>query len=124
MCRRVCRDGSREPDLAYNSAHLQNLSKKLLESLNAAQTSGKLIKEQYDLRHIASRLMIVTTRLSQLMGEVTVDGAPNRRTAVVNTMKYLWRYKGKIRALEKNLGEISGRTKLRDLGTHVVCFLS
>jgi hypothetical protein len=55
MCRRVCRDGSREPDLAYNSAHLQNLSKKLLESLNAAQTSGKLIEEQYDLRHIASR---------------------------------------------------------------------
>jgi hypothetical protein len=68
--------------------------------------------------------MIVTTRLSKLMEEVTVDRAPSRRTAVVNTMKYLLRYKGKIRGLEKNFGEISGRIKLRDLGIRVVCFLS
>jgi hypothetical protein len=103
LCRRVCRDGSPEPDLAYNTAHLQNLSKKLLESLNAGQTSDKLSKEQYDLRQIASKLMIVTTQLSKLMDEVTVDGAPSRRTAVANTMKYLLRYKGKIQTLQNTM---------------------
>jgi hypothetical protein len=101
LCRRFCRDGSPEPDLSHNSAHLQSLSKKLLESINAAQTSNKLSREQEDLRSIASKLMDVTTQLSKLLEEVTIDGAHRRRTAVANTMKYLLRYKGKIQSLEK-----------------------
>jgi len=101
LCRRICRDGSPEPNLSHNSAHLNSLSKKLLESINAAQSCNSLSREQEDLRSIASKLMDVTTQLSQLLEEVTLDGADRRRTAVANTMKYLLRYKRKIQLLEK-----------------------
>lgn len=102
LCRRVCRDGSPEPNLSHNSAQLQSLSKKLLESINAAQTSNNsLSREQEDLQSTASKLIDVTTQLSKLLKEVTVDGAHRRRNVVANTIKYLILYKGKIQSLEK-----------------------
>lgn len=101
LCRRVCRDGSPEPNLSHNSAHLQRLSKKLLESINAVQASNQLSREQEDLRSIASKLVDVTTQLSKLLDELTIDGAHRRRSAIANTIKYLLLYKRKIQPLEK-----------------------
>jgi len=50
------------------------------------------------IQSTASKLINVTTQLSKLLEEVTVDEAHRRRTAVANTMKYLLRHKWKIAA--------------------------
>ena len=103
LCKRVCRDGSPEPDLAYNSTHLKALSTKLVESLDGARTSTKLSEEQHGLQDIASKLRDVTTQLNKLIEEVTVGGTPSRRKSAAKTMKYLLSYKRKIQSLEKTM---------------------
>jgi hypothetical protein len=65
LCMRVYRDGSLEPDLAYNALHLQSLSTKLVESFRAARTPNQLSKDQYDLQDIAFRLLKTTNQLNQ-----------------------------------------------------------
>jgi hypothetical protein len=103
LCMRVYRDGSLEPDLASNSAYLQSLSTKLVESFRAAQTPNQLSKEQYDLQDITSKLMRTTTQLNELVEDIRVDGASSRRAAVRYMVKYFLRYKKKIQFLEKTM---------------------
>jgi hypothetical protein len=67
LCMRVYRDGSLEPDLAYNAVYLQSLSTKLVESFRAAQTPNQLSKDQYGLQDIASKLLKTTNQLNQLV---------------------------------------------------------
>ena len=104
LCKRVCRDGSPEPDLAYKSTHLQTLSMSLAESLDKAQNSMGLSKQQINLRETAFKLKNVTTQLNELIGEVTINDYTSRRKGAANTVKYLLRYKSKIQSLEKALG--------------------
>lgn len=98
-CKRVCRDGSPQPDLEKNSNQLQRLSTKLLESINEPQST--LSKQQYELRSMATRLCDTIGQLITLLDDVKTDGASSRLTAVKKTFKNNFRYKQKIRELEK-----------------------
>jgi hypothetical protein len=103
LCMRVYRDGSLEPDLAYNAVYLQSLSTKLVESFHAAQTPNQLSKDQYGLQDIASKLLKTTNQLNQLVEDIGVGGASSRRAVVGYAMKYFLRYKTKIQSLEKTM---------------------